>query len=413
MAEPPVTRPLVVDVLPWAVLVLLIAVDTVSPSINISGAYPIAAVVASTITAVRPTSCVAVASVALAGLSFTWNDSLGLVDFWLRLVLSSALGAVAVVSALIRVRRERALATMTVIAETVQRAVLRPIPSQLGTVGFASQYRSASRAALVGGDLFEVADTVHGVRVVVGDVRGKGLDAVALAATVLGAFRQAALSQDELSSVASEIDKVVTAVAGEEDFVTAIFCQFAPGGRVTLVNRGHPVPLLVPPGPARPRYLDTGEPQPPLGLEGLNHSVETTWARGARLLLYTDGLVEARDVTGTFFPLDTWAPALVTGDPEAALERLVAGVQEFSGNEATDDMAVMLCENGDGAPPADPAHRGTFSANEDVPLTSAPGRGDGPRTVQVSPGRVWASRWYTSGMPSSSSSRSSAAAICS
>ena len=360
-----------VEAFPWAVLVLLVTVDTASRGINISLAYPIAAVVASSTTSVRRTAYVAAASVALAGSSLLWNSYLGPADFGLRFLLSTALGAVAVLSALVRVRRERALATMTVIAETVQRAVLRTIPTQVGEVGFATRYQSATDAALVGGDLFEVADTEHGVRVVVGDVRGKGMDAVALAATVLNAFRRAAFSHAELSDVAAEVDKVVKAVAGEEDFVTALFCQFTPGGGVTVVNRGHHPPLLVPRPPASARYLDTGDPQPPLGLDGTSHSTGAAWLPQARLLLYTDGLVEARDRGGTFFPLEDRAPLLTTGTLTAALDRLVAGLQEFAGDEVTDDVAVMLCENrGPGSPPG-LTDLGSSSAGPEVPLTAA------------------------------------------
>ena len=338
----------VVEAFPWAVLVSLVAVDTASTRIVVSDAYPTAAVVASTMTSVRRTTYLAAASVALAGLSLLWNEYAGAAEFVLRMALGAALGAAAVLAAVVRVRRERALADMTVIAETVQRAVLRTIPTQVGAVGFATHYQSATHAALVGGDLLEVADTAHGVRVVVGDVRGKGMDAVQLAATVLGAFRRAAFSQEQLGDVANEMEKVVKAVAGDEDFVTVVLCQLAPGGRVTIVNRGHHPPLLLPPAPAVPSCLPTGEPQPPLGLGSTSHSVETTWPPQARLLLYTDGLVEARDRQGVFFPLAEWPPSLATGPMTTALERLVTGVQQFTGGEITDDIAVMLMENRDG-----------------------------------------------------------------
>jgi phosphoserine phosphatase RsbU/P len=333
--------------MPWAVLLVLVAADSASTRIIISGAYPTAAVVASTMTSVRHTAVVAAVSVGLAGLSQLWNDYRGPIDFGLRLALGAALGAVAVVSAHVRVRRERELANMTVIAETVQQAVLRAIPAQVGLVAFATEYQSATRAALVGGDLFEVADTSHGVRVIIGDVRGKGMEAVQLAATVLAAFRRAAFSQGELTDVATEIDKVVKAVAGDEDFVTAILCEFRPGGVVTVVNRGHHPPMLLPPGQAPPGYLDTGEPQPPLGLGAESSSVEVTWPARARLLLYTDGLVEARNSRGSFFPLEDRATDLAAGPLDEALARLLAEVRRFTGHGSTDDIALMLVENRD------------------------------------------------------------------
>ena len=95
----------------------------------------------------------------------------------------------ALVLARIRVRREQELQQMTAIAEAAQHALLRVMPSSIGSLGFAARYVSATEQALVGGDLYEVAESTEGVRVIVGDVRGKGLEAVQMAATVLAAFR--------------------------------------------------------------------------------------------------------------------------------------------------------------------------------------------------------------------------------
>ena len=66
----------------------------------------------------------------------------------------------------------------------------------------------------MGGDLYEVVQSPDGVRLIVGDVRGKGLDAVQMAATVLAAFRRAAVLEVSLTAMAADLDSVVTAVAG-------------------------------------------------------------------------------------------------------------------------------------------------------------------------------------------------------
>ena len=57
-----------------------------------------------------------------------------------------------------------------------------------------ARYRSAAREASVGGDLYEIMPTSHGIRVTIGDVRGKGLDAILLARYVLSAFRRSAVA---------------------------------------------------------------------------------------------------------------------------------------------------------------------------------------------------------------------------
>jgi hypothetical protein len=77
------------------------------------------------------------------------------------------------------------------VAEVAQRAILRPIPARLGAMSFATRYLSAAEEALIGGDFYDAAFTPHGLRLITGDVRGKGLPAVQLASVVLGCFREA------------------------------------------------------------------------------------------------------------------------------------------------------------------------------------------------------------------------------
>ncbi|MBA3267225.1 MAG: SpoIIE family protein phosphatase [Acidimicrobiia bacterium] len=110
----------------------------------------------------------------------------------IRVAGVGAVGTFCVVSARWRERREGVLQRVTRVAEVAQLAILRPIPTRVGTMTFASRYLSAADQAFIGGDLYEVVPSAAGVRVVVGDVRGKGLEAVHLAALVLGTFREAA-----------------------------------------------------------------------------------------------------------------------------------------------------------------------------------------------------------------------------
>ena len=71
----------------------------------------------------------------------------------------------------------------------VQHAILRPLPAEIGGMAFASHYQSATTQALVGGDLYDLAMTQFGPRFIIGDVKGKGLDAVGRCAAVLAVFR--------------------------------------------------------------------------------------------------------------------------------------------------------------------------------------------------------------------------------
>lgn len=121
-----------------------------------------------------------------------------------------ALGLIGVVSVLLaraRVRREAQLTRVRTVAEAAQYAVLPPVPPRVGPVECGALYRAAGRAALVGGDLYDVQPGPYGVRAVVADVKGHGLSAVSTVSALLGAFREAVLDEPELTGVAARLDR--------------------------------------------------------------------------------------------------------------------------------------------------------------------------------------------------------------
>jgi phosphoserine phosphatase RsbU/P len=330
--------------IPLVVLGVLAGIDaTFPPQTLVSSSYGVAALVACAITTVRITAVFGIASSVLAALSGFWNDNFGSVGWWIHTLMTVGIGALAVILAHVRIRREQDLQHMTTIAEAAQRAILRVIPSSVGTLRLATRYVSATKEALVGGDLYEVVQTPDGVRVIVGDVRGKGLNAVQMAATVLAAFRRAASLEASLSAMAADLDNVVTAVAGDEDFVTAVLAEFHDDHTVTLVNCGHHPPLLLTNGDTG-SLIDTGEPQPPLGLGPTPDPVTSHLPEGARMLFYTDGLIEARNGQGAFFPLAERATTLAGGSLDDALDGLLGELGQHAADEMDDDMALVLAE---------------------------------------------------------------------
>jgi phosphoserine phosphatase RsbU/P len=336
------------DVLiPLGVLGVLVVIDALlPPSLIVTGTFALAAIVACAITTVARTAFVGVACTVMAAFSALWNDNLGSAEWWTRMALVVIGGAAGVVLAWIRVRREQELHQMTAIAEAAQRALLRVIPASIGSLGFAARYVSATEEALVGGDLYEVAESDKGVRIIVGDARGKGLEAVQMAATVLAAFRHAAVKEPSLTAVATDLDDVVTAVAEDEDFVTALLAEFHDDRTVTLLNCGHHPPLLL--ADHSRSLVDTGSPEPPLGLGPVPSPVTCQLNEGARLLFYTDGLVESRNREGIFFPLEDSAEALSTDDLGTALDGLLSRVVDHVGRRVNDDVALVLVERQNG-----------------------------------------------------------------
>jgi serine phosphatase RsbU (regulator of sigma subunit) len=244
-----------------------------------------------------------------------------------------------------RRRRDRELAQARLVAETAQQALLRPVPRQAGRVRLAARYLSASSGARVGGDLYEVATTKDGVRLIVGDAEGKGLPAVQSAAAVLGVFREAAHEEDSLAAVASRIETSLVRQLSDEQFVTAILAEVsADGTEVELLSCGHPAPLLL--GPERPRFIGPQEGSLPLGLGQLADvpriPVTIPLEPGDALLFYTDGASEARNKEGVFFPLADSAAVRAAPDPATLTDRLGDEVVRYVGHAPDDDVALLV-----------------------------------------------------------------------
>lgn len=277
-----------------------------------------------------------------------------------RLLL--ALGGIAIVtvaaSYVSRVRRraERDLVDVREVADVVQDVLVPPLPPQAGPIRLAGSYLSATKAARVGGDLCQAVPVDDGVRVMVADVQGKGLDALHTAALVLHAFRDTAGGPHELHEVSERIEEALGRRTDSDRFVTGVIAEVRHDGTVDLLNRGHPAPLV--------RRTDgslelahPAEPAPPLGLTDLTGfgaagpvASRIVLAPGERMLFYTDGLSEARDRAGEFYPvLDRAHGPLAHPEPDLALEQLRADVEDHTGRGSDDDSALLLLHLEDAA----------------------------------------------------------------
>jgi phosphoserine phosphatase RsbU/P len=323
-------------------LVVAIAVVDVALGGGLETVLVAGPVVASTQLPARRTAALAGLALA-AGFAVAAADGiLGRLPVILRLLASAGVGGVAVVAARSRQRREARLARLARVAEVSQQAILRPIPRRAGPVHLAARYLSAAEDAIVGGDLYDVVVNGGSARLIVGDVRGKGLDAIRLAALVMGLFREAAAVESDLAAVAKAVDSAIANHLGEEDFVTAVFAEFA-AGWVSVVNCGHHRPLRI--GPDQVAVLTAAEPTRPLGL-GPDFVTEThPFQPGERLLIFTDGLIEARDDEGAFFDLARLPEHFFTrASLDATLDALVRHLLAHVGGRLDDDLAVVLVE---------------------------------------------------------------------
>jgi serine phosphatase RsbU (regulator of sigma subunit) len=253
--------------------------------------------------------------------------------------------AAGVLASAARQRGERELVNVRAVADVAQRVLLRQVPRRVGQLRIAMRYISAAAAARIGGDLYDVVAVAGTARLIVADVQGKGLSAVQTAAVVLASFRESAYDAPDLAGIAEHIELSLAHQAPEGKFVTAIMAEVdREGTELRLLNCGHPAPLLVSGGLAR--LAEPLEAALPLGLSGLaaDERKEYTVPFGPddRMLFYTDGISEARDASGAFYPLDRCGALLGDPDPDAALDRLYDDVLAHVGGHLHDDSAVLF-----------------------------------------------------------------------
>ncbi|XVQ85551.1 PP2C family protein-serine/threonine phosphatase [Microbispora siamensis] len=253
--------------------------------------------------------------------------------------------AAAMLACRLRAEGERKLANVRLVAEAVQRVLLHPVPRRAGDLRIALSYTSAAVDARIGGDLYDIARGPGGVRLIVGDVQGKGLDAVETAASVVGAFREAAYDVPALADVGRCLEDHLARWLGGEKFVTAVLAEVRED-EIYLLNYGHPPPLLLT-GDGRVHRLEPRAAAPPLGLVTLAPTgpepYECAFREGDQILFYTDGVIEARDRGGAFYPLEDRVPHLLrAGDPQAALDLLERDLVAHVGGPVPDDAAMLL-----------------------------------------------------------------------
>ncbi|WP_243057484.1 PP2C family protein-serine/threonine phosphatase [Nocardioides sp. SR21] len=327
-----------------ACLGLLVALDIwLDSSVAVlTGLFAISPLIACAVLPTVSTAAVWALSLAAAIASGFWDDSLGTPQQTVRIVGVLLIGGTAVAIAEVRVRRERRYAQMAQIAEAAQRAILPVLPHQAGGIDITARYESAVEGALVGGDLYDCYFTNDVTRLLIGDVRGKGIGGVEQAARVIRAFRQAAARQSTLADVAMDMDDYLVPFFDDEEFVTALLVETIGADRLAVVSCGHPPALLL-------RHRDglTSVEVPhglPLGtgLPATFAAAEMPWAPGDRLLLYTDGLSEARDQRGEFLDLAELAIPLAG---QHALDGILDAVRHHvRGGVLGDDLALVLLE---------------------------------------------------------------------
>ncbi|MDH6228855.1 PP2C family protein-serine/threonine phosphatase [Streptomyces sp. MJP52] len=242
-------------------------------------------------------------------------------------------------------------------AEITRQVILPPLPPSWGGIESAAHYQAADVEARVGGDFYDVLATPFGARVILGDVQGKGLPAVSTAGAVTGAFREAGYHEQDLDTVAQRLEhglrrhNQLRQAYGEktERFATAVVLAFPHDNphTVDVVNFGHEGPLVIGPRGIRRLPQTQGGPIGMADLLGGTPAVRRApLETNETILLVTDGVTEARNHAGEFFPLRHHLEQLATDHPHGIapahlVQSVLHALHRHTHGHTTDDIALL------------------------------------------------------------------------
>ncbi len=202
----------------------------------------------------------------------------------------------------------------------------------------------------VGGDAFDYSHSHGRLDLAMIDAVGHDLGASLISMLAIGAYRNARRTTRSLTDAALLMDQTILSHGGRSAFATGILAALdTDTGVFSLINAGHPVPLLV-----RDDHVHSldAKPRPPFGLGHLGPSraddvVEHHLQPGDGILLYTDGIVEGRRPGGEDFGEarlhDFLRKAFAAGqEPHETLRRLSHAVLDFHGGVLRDDATTLL-----------------------------------------------------------------------
>jgi phosphoserine phosphatase RsbU/P len=228
-------------------------------------------------------------------------------------------------------------------ARRIQRTLL---PASLPLMDGFELAASWQPASGVGGDCFDaIKFSPRRLGLSIADVVGKGIPAALLMSNLQAAVRAFATEAARPAELCEQVNGILCGRIGDGRFISFFYCVADEElGRLTYTNAGHFPPMLVRSDGSITRLSSGG---PVLGV--LPHSVYESecvpFARGDRLVLYTDGITEARDTAGIEFGEERLlnlarenrgcsAPALQA--------RLVDAVASFTGRHFADDATLLV-----------------------------------------------------------------------
>ncbi len=237
------------------------------------------------------------------------------------------------------------------LADALQASLLPPRPPELPGMELATRYRAGELGLKVGGDFFDVfrlASNDWGI--VMGDACGKGARPASLAALARWTMRASSVHLFNPRDVLRDVNAALRAddASGHDGhFCTAVFSRLeldTCGAWMTIASAGHPLPVLM----RRSGLVEfRGESALPLGMFDVIDPVDERVGLGPgdAMVLYTDGITEARDHRGEMFGEDRLIRALQGLTDRSAngiSDGIVQAAHRFSGDRFGDDVAVVV-----------------------------------------------------------------------
>ncbi len=236
------------------------------------------------------------------------------------------------------------------VTRTLQRGLLPQSLPEIPGVEVGVEYLSVGEDTEVGGDFYDLIDTHYdGWLCILGDVSGKGARAAVVTALIMYTLRAIALQGDRPSAMFAALNEAMIRHDTGSQFCTAVCARLepeeSPGEKVklTLARAGHPPPLLLREGSVE----EVGEPGRAIGVfEDLGlDDYSTHLTPGDVLVLYTDGVIEARSPEGEFFGEERLRSLLCSCQDLAApatASRIREAVLEHKGGTPSDDVAILV-----------------------------------------------------------------------
>ncbi len=234
------------------------------------------------------------------------------------------------------------------VARVLQETLLPPLLPAVPGLDLSARYRATGVGNLVGGDFYDVFEANAGVwAVVLGDVSGFGPEAAAITGQARYTVRAVARDEPTPSGVLRRLNE---AIGGRSDdrFCTAVYLRMQPttaGIELVLSRGGHPPPLVLREG-GEVEALD-GAAGMPLGMfpDAEVSDLPCTLATGDAIVLYTDGVIEARDESGEQFGqerLEALLKSCAGRTADGIARRIELAAMDFQGETASDDVAIVV-----------------------------------------------------------------------